>query len=55
MNSINVSYDCLPIPFRDFDYCATYDGYDGDNNPKHGFGKTKQEAINNLLEETNNE
>lgn len=36
-----------PIPIRSFDWTAHYDGHEeGD----YGFGRTEQEAINDLVE-----
>lgn len=44
---INTSYLFPPIPMREFDWCATRDGYD--EGGLQGFGKTEQEAIEDLL------
>jgi hypothetical protein len=38
-----------PIPTRAFDWCATFDNYDGPGSPI-GYGSTEQEAIENLKE-----
>jgi hypothetical protein len=42
-----------PIPLRQFDWCAHYDGDepDDDGNMNCGYGKTEQEAIDDLLTE----
>jgi hypothetical protein len=37
-----------PIPLRHLDWCAYYDGEEEDQN--YGWGKTKEEAVKNLLE-----
>lgn len=39
---------CPPIPSRDFDWCAINDGYESGD--PIGYGRTQQEAIDNLLE-----
>lgn len=41
-----------PIPTRAFDYCAHYDGDepDDDGNMDAGYGKTREEAIKDLLD-----
>ncbi len=46
---INTSRIDPPIPTRAFDWCATYDNYDGPGSPI-GHGATEQEAIDNLKE-----
>jgi hypothetical protein len=39
-----------PIPCRDFDWCAYDSGtHDPENNPIVGWGRTKEEAIADLL------
>jgi len=46
-----------PIPTRKFDWCAStdnYDGTDGGNEPL-GWGATEQEAINDLIEQLEDE
>lgn len=51
---IHVTYVYPPIPLRCFDYCATFDGYDGapDAGPQPvGWGATEDEARENLLEQ----
>ena len=48
---ILTSFDCPPIPIRDYDWSAIRENYDeGD---LIGYGKTEQEAINNLIEQEN--
>lgn len=39
-----------PIPLRQFDWCATYDGDEPDDNGniEAGYGKTESEAIEDL-------
>jgi hypothetical protein len=45
---INISYEPKPIPMRNFDYCATFDGYEpGD---PIGYGATEEAAKAELLE-----
>ena len=45
---IDTYCDPKPIPLRDFDWVATFDGYDvGD---PVGYGRTEQEAIDALLD-----
>ena len=43
-----------PIPLRQFDWSATYDDYDGapdsGNRGEIGYGRTEQEAIDDLKE-----
>ena len=52
--SITTQYWPKPIPDRRFDWSAVRKDYDGapDSSSRHmiGYGKTKQEAIENLLE-----
>jgi hypothetical protein len=47
MNKIKTEYDPKPIPVRDFDWIACYENCD--ENDYIGYGKTEQEAINDLL------
>lgn len=49
---IETSFVYPPIPIRDFDWCATFDDYDGaeDSNHPVGFGRTEAEAIADLIE-----
>ena len=51
---IRTSFVYPPIPVRDFDWSAVDDDtYDGAEDGVYiiGFGKTEQEAINDLLEQ----
>ena len=44
---VEYEYTCPPIPVRDYDYCATLDGYEpGD---AIGYGPTEQAALADLL------
>lgn len=53
MKNIVTEYVHPPIPIRAYDWSATYDDYQpGDI---IGWGFTKAEAIQNLIEETNDE
>jgi len=46
---IVTTYICPPIPTRNFDWTATQDGYEpGD---PIGYGRTQQEAIDDLLDQ----
>lgn len=47
-SKINVVQINPPIPSRNFDYCATRDGYE-EGDPI-GHGATEEEAIQNLIE-----
>jgi hypothetical protein len=47
LEEIRTEYICPPIPIRNFDYTAWIDGEEEDG--KHGYGATKQEAIDDLL------
>lgn len=52
---IITDYDPKPSPFRDYDWCAYRDGYEGpdsDGVPGDpiGWGRTEQEAIDELHE-----
>lgn len=48
---IVLEYVHPPIPIRNFDWCATFEGYEpGD---AQGFGVTEQEAVDMLLGEAN--
>jgi hypothetical protein len=55
MRKIITSYEFPPIPIRRFDWLAVYDDYDGapDSCCPTGCGATEQEAIDNLIENTN--
>lgn len=51
---INTSYVYPPIPDRRFDWCATFDDYDGAPDAGFqpvGYGHTEQDAIHDLLAE----
>ena len=51
---IETNYDFPPIPVRNMDWSAIdSDSYDGaeDSNCPHGHGATKQEAVNDLLQQ----
>jgi hypothetical protein len=51
---IKTEYDPKPIPYRDFDWTAydaeTYDGAEDSRSNVIGFGATKEEAVNDLME-----
>ena len=44
---INVQFIHPPIPMRQFDWCATFEGYD-EGDPQ-GFGETPQDAVVDLF------
>lgn len=51
---INVSFEFPSIPYRNFDWVATFDDYDGA--PDAGFhpvgrGSTRKEAVQDLLKQ----
>jgi hypothetical protein len=46
---IHTQYVFPPIPLRQFDWCATFDG-DDESGPQ-GFGRTEDEAIADLREQ----
>lgn len=48
MRKITTSHDCPPIPVRDYDWSASRE--DWDEGDLIGYGRTEQEAINDLLE-----
>lgn len=48
MHKIRTERVFPPIPVREFDWSAQFEEDDGDG--VHGFGRTEQEAINDLLE-----
>ena len=51
MNKIITSYDYPPIPDRKYDWSAIRESYDeGD---LIGYGRTEQEAINDLISQEN--
>ena len=41
-------FEYPPIPVRNFDWCACYDGEE--ENGGYGYGRTEQEAIADLIE-----
>ena len=43
---IVTTYVCPPIPMRDFDWHATFEGLEGEG--INGFGRTEEEAIEDL-------
>ena len=45
---INVEFVNPPVPFRDMDYCATFEGYGPTD--WAGWGATKDAAIADLLD-----
>ena len=48
MKKIITTYECPPIPVRNYDWSASREDYDeGDF---IGYGRTEQEAIDDLLE-----
>lgn len=47
--TITVNFVHPPIPLRNFDWCASYDGEDEEGNC--GWGATDQEAILNLIKQ----
>ena len=49
MKKIITSYDCPPVPVRDYDWSAVREGYEEGN--CIGYGMTEQEAIDDLLEQ----
>lgn len=51
---INVDFIYPPIPIRDFDWQATWDGDEPDDNGQmlHGHGRTPLDAIRELLDST---
>lgn len=54
IDPIRTDYWPKPIPDRQFDWSAIRDSYDGapDSSSRHmiGYGRTEQQAIDNLLE-----
>lgn len=49
MRKINTQYRAAPIPDRDMDWMATFDGYEPGE--PIGYGATEQEAIDDLMME----
>ena len=47
MPTIRTDYWAKPIPIRNFDWSATFDGYDAGD--PIGYGATEQDAINDLI------
>ncbi len=45
------SYVCPPIPYRGNDWCAYFDKYDGNEDAPRGWGASKLAALENLLEQ----
>ena len=48
MKKITTSHDCPPIPIRDYDWSAARE--DWDEGDFIGYGRTEQDAIDDLLE-----
>lgn len=48
MRKILTSYECPPIPVREYDWSAAREDWDLDE--PIGYGRTEQEAIDDLLE-----
>ena len=48
MDEIKVIYVNPPVPMRNFDWCAYYDGCEEEG--QRGWGSTKEEAIEDLLD-----
>ena len=46
---ITTSHDCPPIPVRDYDWSASRE--DWDEGDLIGYGRTEQEAIDDLVEQ----
>jgi hypothetical protein len=49
MRKIITSHDCQPIPVRDYDWSASRE--DWDEGDLIGYGRTEQDAIDDLLEQ----
>ena len=49
MIKIHLHFEYPPIPIREFDWCATDDNYEP--GCPIGWGRTKEEAINDLIEQ----
>lgn len=50
MTQIRTEFDAKPIPVRQYDWCATYEGYEpGD---PCGWGQTEADAIANLKKQS---
>ena len=52
-NGIITSFDYPPIPIREYDWSAIRDYYDAGD--PIGYGRTEQEAIDNLKEQEDEE
>ena len=51
MIKISTEFIYPPIPIRNFDWCAIDENtYNGDKTDPIGFGKTRSEAVQDLLE-----
>lgn len=49
---VEAYYSMTPLPVRDFDWSAIdANSYDGQSNDPVGYGKTKEEAIRDLVEQ----
>ena len=48
---IVTKFDPPPVPVRWWDWEATLDNYDPENNDPRGFGCTEAEAVANLIEQ----
>lgn len=46
---IKTTYICPPIPYRNLDWCAHYDGFEEDG--EYGWGETEAEAVEDLKAE----
>ena len=44
-----------PIPWRSFDWCAYYDGDEGEEQAPRGWGATEAEAVKDLQDSFPNE
>ena len=48
MKKIITSYECPPIPVREYDWSASRENWDLDE--PIGYGRTEQDAIDDLIE-----
>lgn len=55
MRPIRTSYINPPIPFRGCDWEAIFDGDEGDEFAPRGFGSTEAEAIQDLIDNLDEE
>jgi len=55
-DEILINFVYPPIPIREFDWCATWDNDEPNDNGQmlHGYGRTPLDAIRELLDETEN-